>query len=359
MFKQKKHLHFAHGWCWGVVCFALMLGLVTGLKHGYIKYWLSGDYDIVNAHEVIQSTSESEKLYEAMRNTHIATTVLVGTPSEIIYYDGTTGFSGYDGNNEDIIAVQNSNPKHFIAFCTVDPSDPNAVEIIQSCLVEGGQGVKLYSGHSFFYQTPLDDTSFDELYTYLESENVPVIFHVNAAKYQAEFENVLSAHPGMSVVCPHFCLSSKNLQRLSYLFDTYPNLYSDISFGDESYLLEGAARISEDASAYRDFITKYADRFFYGTDVVVTDYEGKDAEWLTQFFQIYRDLLEKESYEIFLDDSEVVYSGLALSPEVLEKIYETNWANFMAPAVEEDTTEVLDESLDAEVVSEEGVDQAN
>jgi predicted TIM-barrel fold metal-dependent hydrolase len=327
-FKLKDHhFHFAHGWLWGVVILGLAILAYVGFAEGYFRYWMGNDFKIVNVHEVIQSSHEAEKLYDAMRNSNIMTTVLVGTPNEVIYYDGEVGFTGYEENNDEILAIQTSNPERFLAFCTIDPSDLDHLQVAKDCVEAGARGFKLYSGHSFFHEKSLADASMYEFYQYIDDSNLPLIFHVNTSKYQEEFEDVLTLYPNMKVLCPHFCLSSRNLQRLSYLFDTYPNLRTDISFGDETYLLEGVARISEDTETYREFINKYSDRFFYGTDAVVTDYEGKGEEWLTNLYQIYRDLLEEESYTVFLDDQE--YRGLHLNYGVLEQIYETNWEAFL------------------------------
>lgn len=337
MTKAKKltlkphHLHFAHGWVWGVVFLGVLLLVVAGFRDGYFRYWFGNDFKIVNIHEVVQSSKESEVLFDAMRQVSIVSTVLVGTPNEIIYYTGDEGFSGYDQNNREILDVQESNPKRFMAFCTLDPADPDYMTVVEECVEDGAQGFKLYAGHSFFYSKPLDDESLSPFYAYVEENRLPLIFHVNSAKYQEEFENVLKLYPDMPVICPHFCLTSKNLQRLSYLFDTYPNLSTDISFGSESYFFEGLARLSESPETYREFITKYADRFFYGTDVVITDYEGKDEDWLSALFRAYRDLLEKETFTVELGDNPAhEYNGLALDDATLEMIYESNWERLMS-----------------------------
>ena len=85
---------------------------------------------------------------------------------------------------------------------------------------------------------------------------------------------------------------------------------------------------------------KYADRFFYGTDIVVTDYEGKDEAWLVDLFQTYRDLLEQETFTTFL--SEETFNGLYLDYETLTQIYEDNWNALLEPVVvhEEESEEV-------------------
>lgn len=352
---KPHHFHFAHGWLWGVAFLGAVLLIISGVRGGYFRYWFGGDFKVVNVHEVVQSAKESEVLFDAMRANNIVATVLVGTPNEIIYYTGESGFSGYEQNNNEILDVQESNPKRFMAFCTFDPADPEYMTTVETCIEEGAMGFKLYAGHSFFYDKPLDDESLYPFYSAMEENQLPLIFHVNSAKYQEEFENVLTLYPDMQVICPHFCLTSKNLQRLSYLFDTYPNLKTDISFGSESYFFEGIARISESPEAYREFIIKYADRFFYGTDVVVTDYEGKDEVWLTALFRAYRDLLEKETFVVELGDNPAhEYNGLALDEATLKKIYETNWEDLWdgESATADEISDSDEEQSDVEPVTE-------
>lgn len=329
---QPHQKHFAHGGLWGMLMLAAVLLFFYALSEGYLKYWFGNDYKIVDAHEVLQSESETYKLMSVMRQANVDRTILVGTPQEALYFDGTTGFTGYKENNEEILLVQKRNPRRFIAFCTFDPSDPNHMTMVQNCVDQGASGFKLYSGHTFFYneEVPLNDPTLDEFYSFLENKQLPLIFHVNTAKYEDEFEAVLKNHPDLTVLCPHFCLSSKNLQRLSYLFDTYPNLYTDVSFGDQEFLTEGLERIDEDVQKYREFITKYADRFFYATATVVTDYEGKNETWLKNTFTLYRGLLEEDTiHNLNSEDSDRSFKGLALDASALKQIYEKNWYRFM------------------------------
>lgn len=335
---KPHHIHFAHGCFWGILVVTVALFAYVGITEGYLSAWLGSDFKIVNAHEVIQSAKESEKLESVMRKTGIATTVLVGTPKEALYYNGETGFTGYMENNEEILAVQKEDPSRFVAFCAIDPMDPERMDVARKCVFKGAKGFKLYSGHSFFYsnEMPLNDPRQDEFYAYLESKKLPLIFHVNTEKYKDEFEDVLKRYPNLNVMCPHFCLSSKNLQRLSYLLDTYPNLYTDISWGDEPLVLEGIARVSENVDKYRDFMAKYGDRFLFATDTVITDYEGKSETWLVNLVSLYRDLLEGETLQVFYEQSpKSTYQGLNLEHEVLKKIYEDNWNKFMGIQEEE------------------------
>ena len=321
---KPHHYHFAHGWIWGVLVMAGLIIGGIGVQEGYFDYWFGSDYRIINVHEVIQGPNEASKLMGVMRKVNIQKTVLVGAPNQVLYFDGSKGFSGYEANNQTILDAQELRSSRIAAFCTLNPSEAGYMEVVADCVNKGAKGFKLYTGHSFFYDKALDDPLLFAFYEYVQKQKLPVIFHVNSSKYQEEFESVLKLYPDMKVICPHFCLSSSNLQRLSYLFDTYPNVYSDLSFGDEQFLKEGLNRISAEPQRYKEFIEKYGDRFFYGTDIIVTDYEGKDEEWLINLFQIYRDILEQETFKNELL-GEIEWNGLNLNHDILTQIYEKNW----------------------------------
>ena len=325
---KAKHFHFIHGWVWGVIVIGAIFLISLGAREGYFNYWFGSDFKIINAHEVIQSDKESTVLEDVMRYINIDKTVLVGAPNQVLYFDGSEGFTGYNVNNTMILKAQKDHPSRYIAFCTLNPSEPGYMEVVADCVSRGAQGFKIYTGHSFFHKDRLDDPVMFAFYDYVQKQQLPVIFHVNAVIFQEELESVLKLYPKMKVICPHFCLTSGSLQRLSYLLETYPNLYTDISFGNQKFLEEGLTRISEDPVKYKEFIEKYANRFFFGTDIIITDYEGKDADWLTQLFRIYRDLLEKDSFTTFLT-GDTVFKGLNLPHETLKRIYEKNWVDFI------------------------------
>jgi len=63
---KPHHLHFAHGWLWGVVIITLGLMLFRGINDGHFRYWFGNDFDIVNIHEVIQSDREADDLFEVI-----------------------------------------------------------------------------------------------------------------------------------------------------------------------------------------------------------------------------------------------------------------------------------------------------
>lgn len=282
---------------------------------------------IINAHEHFQSFTNVPKFLKAMAATGIEKTVIVGSPEATIL-TGRTGFQGEEKYNLEVLKIANTYPDHFIAFPTIDVHDADKLEKLKQYMKMGGEGLKLYSGHSFFHDVRLDEPSMMPVYAYLEEQQIPVLFHVNAGNFREEFENVLQKFPKLKVICPHFCLSTINTKRFEELMDKYPNLYTDASFGYIDFLKDALLRISKNSEKYRNLIIKYRDRILFGTDMVVTSASYKTADWLAQVTRAYRDLLEKDQYTFFAIEG-MTLRGLHLPPDVLQKIYRTNFERFM------------------------------
>lgn len=287
---------------------------------------------IINFHEHIESEKSVEKLLEANEALGIKHTIVVGSPKQTILFDGSKGFSDYDQNNEVILKVAQKYSEEILPFCTIYWHDNEKLNKLKDCVAKGAKGLKLYNGHGFFYEIPLDDPKMQDVYQYLNETGLPVLFHVNGSKYLKEFEKVLQQYPNMKVVCPHFCLLSANPTKLEQMLGDYPNLYFDISFGYVDYMVEGFERFNKDIDKYRNFFLRNQERLIFGTDAVVTDAAFKDAAWLTAAFTVYKDFLEKETFNIKLSQPKEINfegKGLALPPEVLQKIYYQNAADLM------------------------------
>lgn len=282
-------------------------------------------YSIINMHEHIESINESDKYLVAMDGNNISMSILLGSPNITIglTIDPEKGkFSGYDENNEELFKIKERNPDRFVIFCTINPEDDDKLEKFKECVEKGALGLKLYSGHGDFYTIPLNDPGMYPVYGYLQTNKLPVMFHVNTYYYLAEFEAVLNDFPDLVVICPHFCLSTRYLTRLRRLMDEHPNLYIDISFGREQFLKTGLKRISNNVEEFREFFSDYNKRILFGTDMVVTRNPRKSEEWIGDIIRCYRGLLEKESYNCFLVDHTL--RGLAMNDHALKKIYEEN-----------------------------------
>lgn len=310
----------------GLLLLVLIVAVTLSLFFSQRKFHRAGDFRIINAHEHFQSITNVPKFLKAMKASGVVKTVILGSPEATIKV-GRTGFFGEEKYNMEVIKIANTYPEHFIAFPTINVHDPDKLEKLRQYLKMGGQGLKLYSGHNFFHDLPLDDEGMAPVYEYCEANQIPILFHVNSGYFQQEFENVLKRFPKLKVICPHFCLATIALDRFEKLMDTYPDLYTDLSFGFIDFLKEGLHRISREPEKYRKVLIKYQDRIFFGTDMVVTSAKYKTWEWLAAVTRAYRDMLEKETYNFFALEHQTL-RGLHLEKPVLDKIYRRNFEKF-------------------------------
>ena len=298
-------------------------------------------FHIINAHEHVQSEDNIPMLRNAMEDCQVEKMVILGTSDFTFYLDPDYGFTGYDENNETIVKISQEYPDEFAALVTMDPRDDDKLEKLKKYMEEGAAGVKLYNGHGSFYDlffnSPIDEPDMMEVYEYCEKEGIPILHHINTGRFLEEMEHICQEYPDLIQIIPHFMLSSGNLSRLTRLMDTYPNLYTDISFGHPDFLVAGFGRISNNYLAFIEFMKKYQDRITYGTDLVVTTYMAKTRAYINDVHLAYMDLLEKDEFTLPRSiynmmsrdarervDQDRVYRGLNLDDEALRMIYHDN-----------------------------------
>jgi predicted TIM-barrel fold metal-dependent hydrolase len=243
-------------------------------------------FKVVNAHEHLMGRKYLPKYFEACEKSGIASTLFVGSSEYTIMGAGHDQAKGNDENNAEIIAASKQYPDKIIAFCTIHPRDPAKLDKIKAAVAAGAKGLKLYTGHSNFYDLPLDDDTMMPVYEYCEQTALPICWHVNCPKFLAEFERVMQRYPRLVVIVPHFGVTffrprDAVFRQFDRLMGTYPNLYTDTSFGTRQILISGLEAVSRDPEPFRQFFQKYSDRILFGTDMVITGNKEKSAEWIS------------------------------------------------------------------------------
>ncbi len=301
------------------------------IKNPYQKQ--STPYPIYDIHEHV-GEDNLYKLTNGMKQNDISYTAIVASPRYTLTLKNP-GFDDFEKNNDYLLEKSKTN--HILVFCTIDTRDENSLQVLKDCIERGGTGLKLYSGHlsSFYkYLGPLDRQEMVPIYEYCEKNNIPITFHINPynESIRTEMENILTKYPNLKLNCPHWCLSSINTARFEELYDKYPNLYTDMSFGS-MFAQAGFERFSKNPDKYKKLIQKYQDRIMYGTDMVITDI--KKQEFVTEMLGCYRKLLEQKEFECTVGESGSKFSiygnftGLNLPDTTLKKIYNENPKTFL------------------------------
>ncbi len=250
--------------------------------------------------------------------------ILQGIPEDLIDFGAEEAdLSAVEENNAALKQVLEAYPEQFSYFCSIDPNDADRLRVLEECLKNGAIGVKLYNGYTYAHELSIDDAKLSDFYTTLADRQALLMLPVNTSYYESELRNVLTLNPDLTVICPHFCLSSKDLPRLGALMNDFPNLYIDTSFGSLDFVKEGFKTISENRENFQAFFDTYQDRILFGTDTVLTSYENKTMDWLAELYGDYMALLSEEEF-----DSELLqasYTGLELSQSILRKVFYKNW----------------------------------
>ncbi|MFB3904281.1 MAG: amidohydrolase family protein [Acidobacteriota bacterium] len=151
-----------------------------------------------------------------------------------------------------------------------------------------------------------------EYHMYLHPEFPSYEAHITAV------EHLLEKHPRLRYVGCHVASVEWNLERLSRLLDRFPNMAVDL-----------AARVDDlqllDRDSLRQFCIKYQDRLLYATDIEIE--EGQNPQTVcdrlhTRWTEEWKYFSSGQTVAVVGTEQKV--RGLALPPEVLRKIYQTN-----------------------------------
>ncbi|MBX3179522.1 MAG: amidohydrolase family protein [Candidatus Hydrogenedentes bacterium] len=302
---------------------------------------LENVYRITNGHDHLYMLKHLDKYLKAAETLGVTRTLFVAS-SEFTFM-GTSGDPEKlnDWSSKEVLTAAKQHPGKVIPFVTMHPNDEDKVELLKGYVAEGAMGLKLYNGHSNFYEKPLDDPVMMPVYAYCEEIGLPILWHVNMAKYSKQLFRVLEKYPNLTAIIPHFGVGfwqpdGQVMKDVAWMLDTYPNVYVDSSFGTREILVGGLEKVSANVEFFQDFYARYQDKIIWGTDMVVTGNKEKTEPWIASVIRACRDVHEKDHYTFWMAAAGSGYAygsksnvygelrGLNLPPEILKKIYETN-----------------------------------
>lgn len=220
------------------------------------------------------------------------------------------------------------------------------IEQIKALLDMGCDGIKMMwapdtrkrLGHG------IDDERYEEMFTYLEENGIPMVIHVNDPEDQwiprelTEYEKsrgwgyftegylskqeiydetfkMLDRHPKLKVTFAHFFFLSNFIDEAERVLETYPQVNFDLTPGWEMYL-----GFSKDIDAWQKFFIKYQDRIVFGTDCNDT------KDFNPDIYELVRQGISHDKTEFTMPAyRDYPIKGLDLPSEVLEKIC---WYNY-------------------------------
>lgn len=233
------------------------------------------------------------------------------------------------GSNESNRAICERQPEYYHWMCNLDERDAETVHarlaLYQS---QGAVGVgELMINHR------LDHPFLQEVFWSAQDLKLPVLFHMSPEEGFSYgvvdepglplLEEVLKKYPKLRVIGhsqPFWHEISKDASpekdlrnswgkgpvvrngRLLELFETYPNLYGDLSANS------GGCAIMRDPDFGLEFLERFSERLLFATDMVNTDMVFPLGGWLDEQAQAGR--LSKEAYERICRKNAVELFGL-------------------------------------------------
>jgi predicted TIM-barrel fold metal-dependent hydrolase len=292
-------------------------------------------YQIIDIHEHAQSMAEAERLLIAMDKYGVKRTCLMSATIYTFTLNNKYGFEQYKENNEVLLQIKERWPDRFCAFVTFDPSEPGGLDLVKDAVKRGADGVKLYLGHGAatgkgpFHVMPIDDPRMEAFWAWAEETQVPVLMHVNLIKYWDETISVLERHPYLRLCMPHFGLhknTEPRLKRLGWIFDRYPNVFTDVSYGYYTFQVEGFEALAKWRTRSQTYLKRYSDRIMFASDMVLEP--TKDTPYIEDTLRSYRQFHESKRFRLFLVPSATML-GMDLDDETLHNIYERSSARFL------------------------------
>lgn len=230
----------------------------------------------------------------------------------------------------------------------------------------GCDGIKMIEGkpqiRKMLNVPSFDSLVWDPYFEFMENTAFPILWHVNDPEefwdkdkipkwaleqgwlYDETFINnekqyeevlrVLRKHPNLKIIFAHFFFMSKQLDRLSFILDNYPNVYIDLTPGIEMYI-----NFSENKENTIVFFEKYQNRIMYGTDIgskAVVDGKGaslederKRSDLVKRYLSATEDFLIDKQYSYLMHDKDFILSPLGLSKNIQKKIFAQNFIDFI------------------------------
>ena len=233
----------------------------------------------------------------------------------------------------------------------------------------GFDGIKMLEGYPSLLKARgfgLDDEIFDDFYAFMEKNGYPITIHfANPAEnwdrekasihairagrvydetyptkdeITAEVFRVLDKFPKLRLAAAHFGFFMGEKENAERFLGAYPNTYFDITPGGEQFF-----KMLEDWEYWHDFLLRYRNRIFYGTDFYAFS-DADEETWKTLFLRrprLIRQFFETDTEHDYMGKP---FCGVALEKELRDLIYRENAKQFLNTRTHVDETYLLREA---------------
>jgi predicted TIM-barrel fold metal-dependent hydrolase len=329
-----------------------------------------GDFSVIDGHIHFPHPTLMDDVLAAMERPRVTRANLVAVPDleRINQNPALIHFKAHHPQRVTICGALD----YTDVFAAPDKASETLETQIRKLQAIGFDGLKLIEGKPMVRQMlplRLDGPAYAGMWRALEETEMPVVCHVadpeefwdvercpdwardqgwfyGESAYPSkevlyeEVDRVLEHHAGLSIVFAHFYFLSNDLARAGDFLDAHPRVCFDLTPGVEMYL-----NFARDPARARDFFIRYQDRLIYGTDIGagaigeivpaggldMTDSAGR--AWVVRsFLESDEAFSAPEGMGHWLGMDAEGFHGIALPPEVLEKVYRANFERLFGAA---------------------------
>lgn len=273
-------------------------------------------------------------------------------------------------------SYRKSNPERFAFFGTFSVDSfgtagfaENTITRINECMKAGASGIKIWKNIGMVLKDKkgqyvmVDDPGFDSVFRYLEENNIPVLGHLgeprncwlpleemtDSANYRyyrsnpqyhmylhpeapsyedqiTAMDNLLKKHPDLDFTGAHLASLEWSVDEVAKRLDLFPHFKVELS----ARMAHLQSQSIADRERVRNFMIKYQNRIFYGTDVTIpphdTDFTSRSQILLERWKADWIYLATDSSLKVKNLGREV--NGLQLPQKVVDNIFNKNADRF-------------------------------
>ena len=252
--------------------------------------------------------------------------------------------------NERCMAVKKLMKNSYVFACPVHDGS-EYTEQAKRFMSEGFDGIKLLNGKPSEFRDlkcGIDDPILDRFFAYAEREGIPIMLHNNDPElhwditkmtpraiergwhydstipsheyFDGVLDKMLLRYPALNIAIAHMGFHANELEHLTMLMESCPNLKVDITPALIIY-----SHLTNNLSEAQKFFNKYSHRLIYGTDAE-SNLTGAALDYNNKKVSIIRQFLEGEG-EKEIDGQ--LTGSIKLTDAQLQDIYYNNAINFV------------------------------
>ena len=180
----------------------------------------------------------------------------------------------------------------------------------------------------------LTDPALDRIFEFAAEVGLPVLIHNDIdnpfpkpgkPNYITGFQDLIKRHPSTTVIWAHLGLGRiiKPIEDMGRLFEEmladpeYNNLYFDLSWDETAKWLDFSDKSLENTAR---IISKYPDRFLFGTDNIAPDKTEKQLRVYHLYDRLWKLLGEEVTYKVAKGNYERMFDDARLKVRAWEKV---------------------------------------